>query len=126
MNTATAQAIIRHGEQLLKLFPDAAERDPVKLCKKLRQLEHKAAAIGLQLCNGPEMSEEELDDREAGVLNRLDAVLEFRAVGVPVFVNKDPRGYALKVDSDWMEKHPEVQLHHDWGGYGIIAPDLTE
>jgi hypothetical protein len=42
---------------------------------------------------------------------------------VPVFLNRDPRGYALKIDDEWMrsQAHP---LHRDWGGYGIIAPEI--
>lgn len=50
--------IAQHGQNLLAIFPDASERDPVKLCKKLRKLETVAAAIGLQLCNGPELQQE--------------------------------------------------------------------
>lgn len=45
------------------------------------------------------------------------------------FVNGDPRGYALKINSGneaGMEYHPEYipeGLHKDWGGYGILAPE---
>lgn len=38
-----------------------------------------------------------------------------------VWFNGDPRGYALKVDLRDGET-----LHRDWGGYGIIAPDLSD
>lgn len=44
------------------------------------------------------------------------------------FVNGDARGYALKIDND----NPEgkalidaVKLHTDWGGYGILSPEIT-
>jgi hypothetical protein len=37
-----------------------------------------------------------------------------------VWLNQDPRGYALKIDLKEGER-----LHTDWGGYGIIAPDLS-
>jgi hypothetical protein len=37
------------------------------------------------------------------------------------YCNGDPRGYALKIDLQVGE-----ELHRDWGGYGIIAPDLSE
>lgn len=34
-------------------------------------------------------------------------------------------GYALKIHSEWTAKNAP-DLHRDWGGYGIIAPDLTD
>ena len=39
MNTNTLKAITRHGESLLKAFPNALEKNPVALCKKLRRIE---------------------------------------------------------------------------------------
>jgi hypothetical protein len=45
---------------------------------------------------------------------------------VPVIINRDPRGYALKIGDDWMSAHHTSRLHRDMGGYGILAPDLTE
>lgn len=77
-----------HGADLLRLFPNATERDPASLCKKLRRIERAV----LKLLN---------TDR--------------------VWINGDPRGYALKVDL-----RPGESLHRDLGGYGIIAPDLSE
>lgn len=58
-------------------------------------------------------------------------VVDFRAIRnrkplVPVFLNGDPRGYALKIEDEWLRDRPEVRIHKDWGGYGIIAPDLSE
>lgn len=48
-----------------------------------------------------------------------------QVLGVPVFLNRDPRGYALKIDDEWMRKH-DAKLYRDWGGYGIIAPDIDK
>jgi hypothetical protein len=45
------------------------------------------------------------------------------------FINGDPRGHALKINSGneaGQEHHPEYipqGLHTDWGGYGILAPE---
>jgi hypothetical protein len=126
--------ITSHGRCLLAIFPEATDKDPVSLCKKLRRLETQAHAIGLQMCNGPEMTEEEIEIREQRVLNRLDELLFWRSASVPVFVNKDPRGYALKIDDEWLRDQREHNklplgealraLHQDWGGYGIIAPEI--
>jgi hypothetical protein len=35
------------------------------------------------------------------------------------FINGDPRGYSLKIKE---KIYPE--LHQDWGGYGILAPEF--
>lgn len=164
MNAKTREAIIRHGKQLLAIFPRATEQDPVALCKKLRRLEAQAEAIGLQLCNGPEMAEGEQERRVDAVLAKVNKLLgnvheyqpktgakcgcrrgverdncancegtgfvvDFHSIRnrrplVPVFVNLDPRGFALKIDDEWM-RASGATLYSDWGGYGIIAPDLT-
>jgi hypothetical protein len=123
--------IDKHGRDLLTIFPGATEQDPVKLCKKLRRLEGQAAAVALRMCNGPEFSrEDEPDESLDAILAKVDALLGFRAAGVPVFVNRDPRGYALKIGDEWMHTQERtvngLRLHRDFGGYGILAPDLTE
>lgn len=63
MNAKTEAAVRKHGEQLLTIFPYATERDPVKLCKKLRRLEGEGQRLALRLCNGPEFpgGDEEAD-----------------------------------------------------------------
>lgn len=40
-----------------------------------------------------------------------------------VEINLDPRGYALKINDDYMRAH-NLKLYRDYGGYGIIAPAL--
>jgi hypothetical protein len=197
------ERIEAHGRQLLAIFPRATERDPVKLCKRLRQLEAKGARLAVGLSNGDIKQEDYETERDVlvGKLNTLlgnareyqpktgakcgckrgiqrdncancegtGYVIDFAAIRrappvVPVFLNGDPRGYALKIRDEWMHKaqtlrrdgepvytgpDPEtwihrnhsfsvahalehegyrlepVQLHRDWGGYGILAPDLS-
>ena len=132
MKTATAKAVRQHGENLLAIFPNATERDPVQLCSKLRRLERQAAAIALRLCNGPEYPEGAADAACEKVLEKVNALLGNVPPLVPVFINRDPRGYSLKIDDTWMrqqgrkEQRPLLVLHADWGGYGIIAPDLSD
>ena len=124
MNAKKEAAITKHGMNLLAIFPRAKEKDPVKLCGKLLRLERSGAALGLRLCNGPEYRPGEAEAEEARILGAVNALLGNEAGRVPVFVNTDPRGYALKIDEAWM-KASWTRLHRDWGGYGIIAPDLT-
>lgn len=167
MKTETMQAVIEHGENLLKIFPKAKEKDPVKLCRKLRRLEREGHAAGIRYCNGPDFAEGELDRITANILERVNSLLgntfrdqfntgmpcscrhgqertncarcegtgqiiDFKRFHdgtewkpVPVFINLDARGYALKIKDEYMLEHG-LNLHRDWGGYGIIAPDLTE
>ncbi len=136
---AMLERIEQHGRNLLAIFPEATERDPVKLCKRLRRLEREAAAVGLRLSNGPEYAAGQADALTDAILDKVNALLDDynveicpparpteKRAAVPIFVNRDPRGYALKIDSEWMRDHPKAMLHTDFGGYGIIAPDFSE
>jgi hypothetical protein len=115
------ERIRRHGNDLLRIFPNTTERDPVQLCKKLRRLESKGQALALRLCNGPAFAPGEDDLIGDDILRRVNALLgNVRKPLVNVFLNRDPRGYALKIASGH-----GLQIHTDWGGYGIIAPDLS-
>lgn len=118
-------AITKHGNALLSIFPNATERDPVALCKKLRRVENTMARVTLAHCNVG-LSEEEQDRAEADALNRLDKILGWRVAGVPVFVNWDPRGYALKIRDEWIRDNHDKPVICDWGGYGIIAPEISK
>ena len=39
-------------------------------------------------------------------------------------INLDPRGYALKIQDKYIHENRIDDLHRDWGGYGILAPEL--
>jgi hypothetical protein len=127
MNAKTLEAIKRHGEQLLVIFPHATERDPVALCKKLRRVEVAANRYALAVCNGDiDHPEHEQDLQIATFERRVRTLLGYEVdPNDPIIVNMDPRGYALKIDDEVMRAN-DYQLHRDGGGYGIIAPDLTE
>lgn len=50
-----------------------------------------------------------------------------------LFVNRDPRGYALKFSEEWTGRFNQSRyaaglsgIHRDMGGYGILAPDLNQ
>jgi len=52
----------------------------------------------------------------------------FGAVPTSFFVNGDARGYALKIDNETPEGKALIEackLHTDWGGYGILSPEIT-
>jgi hypothetical protein len=144
----TTAMIREHGEGLIRFFGlDPNLVDPIDLCKKLRRLENKAHEITTQLCNGfPELDHESQEDHtaeleiklcriEGKVQDLLDSYQLKKSAPSKwvkklnaVFINHDPRGYALKVDSEIVKSYEELSEyfpHKDWGGYGIIAPDLT-
>lgn len=141
------ERIQRHGENLLRIFPNAKINDPIKLSKALRRLEAQGQAYALRLCNGPEFASD--DDAWAvkeRILTKVQILLGYATGEVSVFLNSDPRGYALKIDDAWLNSQREnwdrmiakkgkraigaaywalLGLHRDWGGYGILAPDFS-
>lgn len=127
MNAKTLEAITKHGQNLLAIFPEAIERDPVALCKKLRRIETLASRNAVNYCNGA-IDTDSYDTERDAVFNRLCKVLGLADDDNPkrdwLKINGDPRGYALKIRDHVMRDH-KLTLHTDWGGYGILAPDLT-
>ena len=121
--------ILKHGFDLLRIFRfdtmyDANPIGPVQVAKKVHRLEAEAHRQAERICNGEiELTDDEHGRWEAGILNRLDKILGFRALGVLVFINGDPRGYALKIDDKYVKDH-NLEIHRDWGGYGILAPEF--
>lgn len=126
MNQKQAELIAAHGRQLQEIFPATRKIDPVELCRKLRRLEAQGQSIALRGCNGPQWPANGKGSEQAAIdelMAKLRAYTEYEAAGVPVFFNHDPRGYSLKIDDKWTREHAP-QLHKDWGGYGIIAPEI--
>ncbi len=124
MKQTRLDRIAQHGRNLLAIFPNATERDPVKLCKKLRRLEIKANQAAIDLCNVPNYQ-----DRAEAILERVAAEVTAllknqEHTNTPnVFINRDPRGYALKISDQWLRAF-DMPLHRDMGGYGIVAPEI--
>ena len=115
------QDIAQHGTNLLGIFPNAKEQEPVKLCKKLRRYENKATILTVAYCNGEEPAdfEQQITAIKKSVVNLLGSPAD----GI-VFINQDPRGYALKIKANVMYLRDYV-LYRDMGGFGILSPDFT-
>lgn len=109
--------IRKHGLALIDFFKLPASTDPISLCKKLFQLENKMTDSNTRLCNGY-IDQAQADKDEEAVARRLKVVLSGAKRTIKLFINRDPRGYALKIED------PTSFYHRDMGGYGIIAPDL--
>ena len=119
--------IKKHGEDIKKIFSLPADTDPIKLCKSLRRRETEAQMIQEIHGNG---FYELASKQEAELMIKLKALLmpngtpeEFLKFGI--FLNTDPRGYALKIPDDIVKENAWT-IHKDWGEFGIIAPDLNE
>tara|TARA_R100001443_G_scaffold91570_1_gene98216 strand:+ start:525 stop:872 length:348 start_codon:yes stop_codon:yes gene_type:complete len=95
--------------------------DPVKLCKRLLRLETKAHRLAVDFCNG-DIDQLEWDKKADQILTKVETILNNKKV---LFLNGDARGYALKIDDEYL-KNNNFNIHRDWGGYGIIAPDFRE
>ena len=122
MTKEQEQAVRRHGENLQAIFPVAREMDAVELCRKLRVVEVRVNNAAARWSNG-KINEKTFDNERDRALGSLDRLLRFEGAEVPVFVNSDPRGYALKIKSEWVHEH-NVTIHRDMGGYGILAPEF--
>jgi len=119
-------SIQEHGQNLLELFPNTAEQDPIKLCKKLRTLECQAEKHTTDLCNGLSEWQELAAEQALDVIElKVRRLLGLTSEDTFFFINRDPRGYALKIRESWRKKSGK-KLYKDWGGHGILAPNFSE
>lgn len=111
--------IRKHGENLNAIFKTNLE--PVTLSKKLLSLENKMHKANLDHVN----QGTDPDATERSVLAALDKLLGYKAKKIPIENNGDPRGYALKIDSNWVSKN-RANIYTDFAGYGILAPNFKD
>jgi hypothetical protein len=116
------QQIEKHGQDLNRIF--GLNEDPIKLSKRLHTIEAKAHKLAEDYCNGENgVDTETWPELTDKILDRLDKIINFRKQKIPVFVNGDARGYALKIDDEYVRAN-NLQIYKDWGGYGILAPEF--
>ena len=116
------QSIESHGNDLKRIF--RVEMDSIALSKKVFSYENKAHRLAEHYCNGV-IDTLEWETETEKILNKLDKILGFRALGIPIHVNGDARGYALKIDDKYIRDN-KINIYRDFGGYGILAPDFRE
>lgn len=86
--------------------------------RPLQTLENKANRMATDECNGvKEYTEDEWNNIEIKVLDCFQAYLP------GFFINRDPRGYALKLETG-RNNQEEVIRYQDWGKYQILCPEF--
>ena len=79
--------------------------------------ERKISRENVNQCEIPNYKRDDVDERCRKDLARLfvnkDKFLS------ELYINRDPRGYALKLNVPT----ERLEMHQDWGGYYILAPD---
>lgn len=103
-----------------------------KLSVALLKLEREAHKGAEDYCNGV-IDSDTWDLLQANI--EKDVYRLFKVDSMPgFFVNGDPRGCALKIDSDVMRdgtikgnesRYKNCGLMTDWGGYGLLAPEIN-
>ena len=117
------EQIKQHGENLKTLFNVDIDGDT--LSRKIHRIEVKAHRLSTDYCNGV-IDGDKWEIETEKILKTLDKVLNFKSQGIPVFVNGDARGYALKIDDSFITGYKSKGgiIYTDWGGYGILAPEF--
>jgi hypothetical protein len=112
-----AVQFVKHLQTLTKLStnPEIGPY-PISLLEQLNKLERKAGRAATRYCNGDISSDqwEKVSDKIKEQVNKLLTVKT-------LFINADPRGYALKLKK---EEAKELGIYTDFGGYGILSPEF--
>lgn len=120
--TTKTERIARHIDNIERIFHNTRECGPEVLALNLRALERRAQRLTTDAINRP-MTFDEYARREEIILRDLDRVLCFRAARIPVFIDDDERGYALKIQADYVRAH-KLAIYTDLGGDGILWPEF--
>lgn len=122
-----------HHEALERIFNAHRLKSGLQIWRALRKIECDASRGAVAYCNGDHTrvaglnldfradGSEAWEQLRAQITSRVEKCLGVLPAGF--FVNGDPRGYALKIDPDKGTVPPG--MHKDWGGYGILAPEIN-
>lgn len=92
--------------------------------RTLTRLDRKAHVYNEQWCNG-DITEEIYEDAITIITTGVERVFGGKLPDGFV-LNRDPRGYALKLDDTYIRnaEGPVKDIFRDFGGYGILAPEF--
>jgi hypothetical protein len=110
-------------ELLLKtIFPDAIDG----FIDELYELEEKVCKVNEDYCNG-DLDYDRWEFKHKVFEGKLEDILNPSNPDV-LYVNGDPRGYGLKIESEEKNRlfeQDKINIFSDMGGYGILAPELA-
>lgn len=115
-----------HHQALSSLYtecvgvPANVHNHGLKLWRALRRIERIASKANEDLCNIPDYQE-----RADEIIDSCRTSVRYLFCGTlpnGFFINRDPRGHALKLDNEVREI--PAGLEKDWGGYGILAAEI--
>jgi hypothetical protein len=115
------EQILKHAFDLNRIFGQDPE-GVLSLCQKLHRLEARGQRIALHQCNVG-YSEDEWEKLTEGIHKAAEKITGAAEKGIPLHINWDPRGYCLKIKSEYVRDN-KLDIHRDWGGYGILAPEF--
>ena len=107
-----------HHEALKAMLPRGDSRTGLQLWRQLHRLERQANQTACQLCNGE--IEQDMADNVFACISKKVAHLFNGTLPQGFFINRDPRGWALKLEAGSVPH----KLHEDWGRYQILAPEI--
>jgi hypothetical protein len=90
----------------------------------LVRMENTISKLSLAQCNDADF-DISLLDRSIEVAKQKFGDM-FPDLSNDLYINTDPRGYALKIDDKAMQsgKYDVCKLDRDWGGYGLLSPQI--
>lgn len=123
----------RHYAALVRLASACRieKADGKKLSVALLKIEREASQSAVYFCNGSDDSNRPYgsENWERDKTKAMHAVKElFGMYPHGLFINSDARGYALKIDNEATLGKKLIEdcgLQTDWGGYGLLAPEIT-
>ena len=129
---ALARRRAAHHKALESLRGPSCTLSGLQIWRRLRKLEVKASRIATANCNGQPYEGERPQDGDKwkqAIRLKISQILG-REIGAykesGIFINTDPRGYALKMEEQRKGLPGEVLIPEgmqtDWGGYGLLAP----
>ncbi len=117
---------LAHHAALLSLYNGEKPTTGLNLWRQLCRVERLASDAATAQCNGtdyngqPFREEKEWDEFDFFIHAKVRKIMGGNVVGF--FFNKDPRGYALKIDPD--NGRIPAGMHQDWGKNGILAAQI--
>lgn len=120
------EALNRHYAFLERLSEFLGKKqDGKKMSLALLKLEREAHKAATDYCNGENgMTTEKWETVTDQIRFEVEKTFDSAVPGL--MINGDARGYALKIDDEMVRHHypSEIGFYRDWGGYGILSPEI--